>query len=131
MRKRGEYRRGAALVLMALLLLIPLALSGQMRGRRGVSPAHPEAFKGIVVTFHGTLRKLSKKEIMIESTGENRELITFRRNKATKFLENDAEIKPANIDLETVVTVDATEDIDLQLMAVSLIVGTPKKPQAK
>jgi hypothetical protein len=116
---------------MTLLLLIPVALPGQMRGRRGVSPAHPEAFKGIVVTFHGTLRKLSKKEIIIESAGENRELVTFRRNRTTKFLENDAEIKPTNIDLETVVTVDATEDVDLQLMAVSVIVGTSKKPQAK
>jgi hypothetical protein len=116
---------------MTVLLLIPVALSGQMRGRRGSSQAHPEAFKGIIVTFHGALRKLNKKEIIIESTGENRELVTFRRNKATKFLENDAEIKPTDIDLETAVTVDASEDIDLQLMAVRVIVGTPKKPEAK
>ena len=126
-----EMTRRGVLVLMAVLLLIPAALSGQMRGRRGVSPAHPEAFKGIIVTFHGALRKLNKKEIIIESTGENRELVTFRRNKATKFLENDAEIKPTDIDLETAVTVDASEDIDLQLMAVRVIFGTPKKPEAK
>jgi len=118
---------------MALLLLVPFALPAQ-RGRRGGSsaaPAHPEAFKGVVVTFHGKLKKLTKKEIMIESSDDNHEVLTFRRNKATKFLENDAEVKPANIDLETVVTVDASEDIDLQLMAVNVIVGAPKKADAK
>jgi len=105
-----------------------------MRGRRGgtsAAPAHPEAFKGVVVTFHGQLKKLAKKEIIIESSEDNHELLTFRRNKATKFLENDAEIKPALIDLEAVVTVEASEDVDLKLMAVNVIVGAPHKVEAK
>ena len=114
---------------------MPAALDAQMRGRRGggasAAPAHPEAFKGVVVTFRGQLKKLTKKEIIIESDEGNHELVTFRRNKATKFLENAAEIKPTLIDLETVVTVDASEDVDLKLMAVSVSVGAPKKAEAK
>src|ERR1700680_1433586 len=101
----GAYSRIAPLALVALLLVPPAALDGQMRGRRGGSssaPAHPEAFKGVVVTFHGTLKKLTKKEIMIESSEDNHELVTFRRSKGTKFFEKDAEIKSGAIDLETV-----------------------------
>jgi hypothetical protein len=101
--------------------LIPLALDGQMRGRRGNPSAgavHPEPYKG-VVTFHGKLKKLTKKEILIESA-DNHELLTFRRNKATKFLDNGAEVKAADIDLESAVSIDAAEDVDLKLMAISL-----------
>jgi len=35
------------------------------------------------------------------------------------------------IDLESAVTVNASEDVDLQLMAVSLSVRVPKKADAK
>jgi hypothetical protein len=116
-----------------LVLLAPVALDAQKgrRGRSSTSSTHAEAFKGIVVTFHGTLKKITKKEILIESGQDNHELLTFRRNKATKFLDNDAEIKPGAIDLESEVTVNASEDVDLHLMAVSLSVGVPKKADAK
>jgi hypothetical protein len=133
-RLREGYPKGVAIALMALLVLIPSALDGQTRGRRGTSSngtPHPEAFKGVIVTFQGKLKKLTKKEIIIESTEENHELLTFRRNKATKFLDNDAEIKPGAIDFESLVTVDASEDVDLKLMAVSVSVGAPKKADAK
>jgi hypothetical protein len=115
-----------------VLQLAPVALDAQ-KGRRGRSSnaaTHPEAFKGIIVTFHGTLKKITKKEILLESE-DNHELLTFRRNKATKFLNNDAEIKPGAIDLESAVTVNASEDVDLHLMAVSLSVRVPKKADAK
>jgi hypothetical protein len=114
-------------------MLAPVALDAQ-KGRRGRSSSaatHPEAFKGIVVTFRGTLKKITEKEILVESGEDNHELLTFRRNKATKFLDNDAEIKPGAIDLESEVTVNASEDVDLQLMAVSLSVGVPKRAVAK
>jgi hypothetical protein len=125
--------RSFSRVLVVLILLIPFGLSSQTRGRRGgasKAPSHPEAFKGVVVTFDGTLKKLTKKEITIEASS-NHELVTFRRNKTTKFLENDADIKPEAIDLEAAVTVDATEDVDLKLMAVSVKVGTAKKTEGE
>lgn len=68
---------------------------------------------------------------MIESGEDNHELLTFRRNKATKFLDNDAEVKPGAIDLESEVTVNASEDVDVQLMAVTVSVAAPKKTGAK
>ena len=128
MRTRGV--DGAAVV---LCLLIPLALDGQMRGRRGTASSgttHPEAFKGVVVTFQGALKKLTKKEIIIELV-DSHELLTLRRNKATKFLDKDAEIKPGAIDFESLVSVDASEDVDLKLMAIIVSVGAPKKPDVK
>ena len=79
----------------------------------------------MVVTFRGALKKLTKKEIIVELV-DSHELMTFRRNKATKFLDNDAEIKPGAIDFESVVSVDASEDVDLKLMAISVSVRTPK-----
>jgi hypothetical protein len=113
---------------LALALLINLDLNGQIRGRRGntsAGPIHPAPYKG-VVTFYGKLKKLTKKEILIESA-DNRELLTFRRNKATKFLDKDAEVKAADIDLESAVSVDAAEDVDLKLMAISLNASPPQR----
>jgi hypothetical protein len=133
MRTRRKYSGIAACALVALVLATPIALPGQMRGRRGNSSGaapHPEAFKGVVATFRGTLKKLTKKEIVIDLV-DSHELMTFRRNKSTKFLDNDVEIKPAAIDFESLVTVDASEDVDLKLMAVRVSVGAPKKADAK
>ena len=133
MRTQAKYSGTAACALVMLILAAPSILPGQMRGRRGTSSGatpHPEAFKGVVVTFQGKLKKLTKKEIIIDLV-DSHELMTFRRNKTTKFLDNDAEIKPGAIDFESLVTVDASEDVDLKLMAVSVSVGAPKKADAK
>jgi len=129
-------RRTALRVSIIAILFTQAAFYGQMRGRRGNSaaPAHPEAYKGIVITFHGALKKLTKKEIIIESS-ENHELLTFRRNKATKFLNGTTEIKPTDVDMETQVSIDASEDVDLKLMAISLDIAPPpstgQKPTGK
>jgi len=115
------------------MLTATTALHGQMRGRRGTSSngtPHPEAFKGVVVTFQGALKKLTKKEIIIELV-DSHELLTLRRNKATKFRDKDAEIKPGAIDFESLVSVDASEDVDLKLMAISVSVGAPNRPDVK
>jgi hypothetical protein len=133
MRTQARYSGTAACALVTLILAAPRILPGQMRGRRGTSSGatpHPEAFKGVVVTFQGKLKKLTKKEIIIDLV-DSHELMTFRRNKTTKFLDNDAEIKPGAIDFESLVTVDASEDVDLKLMAVSVSVGARKKADAK
>jgi hypothetical protein len=132
MRTRIKYVRSAAFALVTLLLVLPVGADGQMRTRRGgvAAPAHPEAFKGIVVTFNGVLKKLTKKEIVIESA-DSHELVTFRCNKTTKFLDGDSAIKPGAIDMETMVSVDASEDVDLKLMAISLNIAPPKKSAEK
>jgi hypothetical protein len=132
MRMRMKQVRTAALALATLLFMLAVTADGQMRTRRGASaaPVHPEAFKGIVVVFHGALKKLTKKEIVIESA-DNHELLTFRRNKATKFLNDETEIKPSAIDMETQVWLDASEDVDLKLMAIDLNLAPPKATPEK
>jgi hypothetical protein len=121
----ASWKPGRSVLIAGLIFLIPALLLGQYRSRRGpatATPTHPEAYKGAVVTFHGTLKKLSKKEILVLSD-ENAQLLTFRRNKATKFFNNGKEVKPTSIDLETAVAVDATEDIDLKLLAAAVKVA--------
>jgi hypothetical protein len=112
----------AALVLS--LLLAGLA-HGQYRGRRGPATATARAggLQGLVVTFHGALKKLTKKEILIQS--DENQLMTIRCSGRTKFLDRDnKKIKPSDIDLETVVSIDASEDLDSKLLAINIRVAS-------
>jgi hypothetical protein len=112
----------AALVLS--LFLSGLA-HGQSRGRRGPATATARAggIQGLVVTFHGALKKLTKKEILIQS--DENQLMTIRCSGKTKFLDKDnKKIKPSDIDLETVVSIDASEDLDSKLMAINVRVAS-------
>jgi hypothetical protein len=105
-----------------------LAQSGYPRARRGGSsttPANLSAYKGVAGSFHGTLKDLNKKEIMIET--DDHQSVSIRRSGKTKFLKGPQPIKPSEIDMETTVTIDASEDVDLKLTAISVTVDTPKK----
>jgi hypothetical protein len=95
--------------------------------RRGTAPGtgNPGAYKGIAGSFHGKLKDLTKKEIMIETDDD--QTVSIHIAGKTKFLKGGKTIKPSDIDLETLVTVDAREDVDLSLTAVDVIVDTPKK----
>ena len=76
-----------------------------------------------MVTFHGALKKLTKKEILIQS--DENQLMTIRCSGKTKFLDKDnKKIKPSDIDLETVVSIDASEDLDSKLMAINVRVAS-------
>ncbi len=111
-------KKWAAIV---VVLLIATGLQAQYRSRRGgrgTATENAPALKGVIVTFHGALKKLTKKEILIQS--DDNQLLTFRCSKKTKFLGTDGEIKATDIDLESPVTVSASEDTDLKLMAVSV-----------
>lgn len=131
MRSTGSAFREFAGAVIVVVLLTPGALDGQMRTRRGTLPTtpHVDPYK-VVATFHGKLKKLTKKEIVIEAS-DSQELVTFRRYKDTKFLDNETPIKPTAIDMESVVSVDAQEDDDLKLKAVSLNIGAPKEKPAE
>lgn len=76
-------------------------------------------------SFHGKLKDLSSKEITIETADD--QIVSIHRSRKTKFFKGTQSIKPSDIDLETPVTVDATEEVDLSLTAVSVTVDTPKK----
>jgi hypothetical protein len=120
---------------LALSLLLGSVVYGQYRGRRGGGSSTPTAraggIQGLIVTFHGALKKLTKKEILIES--DESQLMTMRVSGKTKFLDKDGKaIKRTDIDLETVLSIDASEDLDTKLMAVNVRVAVaPPKSLGK
>lgn len=85
----------------------------------------PDAYKGVAGSFHGKLKELTEKEIMI--VNDDDQMISVRRSRKTKFLKDGKAIKPGDIDLETPVTVDASEESDLKLTALSVTVDSPPK----
>lgn len=103
-----------------------LALAGQMpypRARRGLAPTAVPATapKGVLMVFHGKLKVIDKKKIVIE-TDESQQLLTIRLTGKTKFLNAGKEVKPATIDLETPLTVDASQDKDASFLAANVTV---------
>jgi len=118
-----------------LALLLSAQLPAQYYPRRGPVAATATAgpYNGPAVTFHGTLKALTKKELIVdldksESTDDQQSL-TFRFSKKTKFLEKDKSIKPADLAVGAHVTIDATRDGDLKLSALNVLVAPP--PSAK
>jgi hypothetical protein len=119
------------LVRLVLLLGVvsPMLLLSQYYPRPGrrLAPGtpNPGAYKNVAGSFHGKLKDLSKKEITIET--EDSQLVSIHRSGKTKFFKGTQSIKASDIDIETPVTVDAMEDVDLTLTALSVTVDTPKK----
>lgn len=108
-------------------LLLPALLPAQYYPRsRGLGPStpHPGAYN-VAGSFHGKLKDLTNKEITIETDDD--QVVSIHRSRKTKFYKGAKTIKPSDIDLETPITVDAAEDVDLSLTAVSVTVDTPKK----
>lgn len=111
---------------LALLCSVIASMDGQVaRARRAPIP-----YKGVVVTFHGALKKVTKKEILIQSDED--QLLTMRCSNKTKFYDHGEEIKATGIDLESRVSIDATQDSDLKLLAIKVAVeASPRKSLGK
>lgn len=107
-------------------LLLPVLLAQYYPRTRRVAPntPNPSAYH-VAGSFHGKLKDLTSKEITIET--DDNQIVSIHRSRKTQFLKGTQKIKPSDIDLETMVTVDASEDVDLSLTAVSVTVDTPKK----
>jgi hypothetical protein len=123
-------------VAITLLLLLPVLLAGQGgygRARRSgprITPGAADASKGVAVTFRGKLKDLDKKNVVIET--EEDQTVSMRITGKTKFLKNDQAIKPSQIAPGTPISIDATEDTDLSIVALNVIVDSPpKKSDAK
>lgn len=110
--------------LAGLLLGVSLTAPLQAQRRRSAAPksAGPDAGvnKDLAGTFHGTLKELTKKEIALQTAED--QTVVIRRSRKTKFFKDGKEIKAANIALDTAVSVDAIEDIDLKPIAVTVTV---------
>ena len=58
--------------------------------------------------FHGKLKQVTDKEIVIEN--QSNQMVSIRRSHKTKFLRNNELIHPSDIDLDTPIIVEATEE---------------------
>jgi hypothetical protein len=111
------------LVWTALLVAMTAAvLPGQYSRRRSVATATAAPYNGPAVSFNGTVKALTKKEIIIDLDSED-ESLTLRRSGKTKFFKDDKEIKAADIRVGTHVTLDATRDGDQKLSALKVMVA--------
>ncbi len=118
----------ALLVLMTAAILPGQYLPGQYSRRRPSSAtvgAGP--YNGPAVSFNGTVKSLTKKEIIIDLDAEQ-ESLTLRRSGKTKFFKDDKEIKAADIPVGTHVTLDATRDGDQKLSALKVMVAPAATP---
>jgi len=79
-------------------------------------------YKAAVGIFRGKLKQLNEKEIVIEN--DSKQLISIRRSHKTKFLMNNQPIRPSDIDLETPVTIDASESTNVSLLAINVSVDS-------
>jgi hypothetical protein len=73
-----------------------------------------------VATFHGKLKSLSKKEIVLE-LGEDQS-IAFHVSGKTRFLKNGKPIKPAAIAAGAALTIDGRRDLLGNVDAVTVTV---------
>ena len=122
--KSERMRMKTLLTAMLLLLCVVPAIAQRRRG--GAAPqSKPLPIKGVIVSVHGTVQELTKKSILVQ-TDEN-QLVTVRIDKKTKFLKGTDEIKATDIDLNTVVTVDAAEDAEIKLLAVDVKMDPKQK----
>lgn len=119
-------------VVLLLAFVVSSLMYGQTRNsreRRSASPRqglNTSAVKDLAGTFRGTLKDLTSKEIVIQN--EESQTVSIRRNRKTKFLRDEREIKASEIPLDTPVTIEATQDIDLKPMAISVTADSaPKK----
>jgi hypothetical protein len=123
--------RNGLLFAVVLALLVSTFAQAQTaypypQGRRRVLSGTPTtgAYKDLAGTFHGTLKQLSNKEIVIQNDDD--QTVVIRRSRKTKFLMDDKEIKASAVALNTLVTVEAAQDTDLKPIAVSLSIDVPK-----
>jgi hypothetical protein len=122
------------LVSVLAALVLPVLSTAQVGYGRRRGPVAATAtsgpYDGPAVTFQGTVKSLSKKELTIDVDAEEQSL-TFRVIKKTKFLKDGKEIKLADIAEGTHVSIDATREGDQKLSALNVMVAPPAKAGAK
>lgn len=129
--------RHIAIFLVLLALLLPVRLLAQYSRRRGPSSATANSgpYGGPAVTFSGTVKALTKKELVVDldrpDPDAEQQSLTFRLSKKTRFLKGDQPIKLSDIEAGTHISLDATRDGDLKFSALNVMVAPPGKPAEK
>jgi hypothetical protein len=109
------------------LSLILCAISANAQYRRRTTSNSPGdltggAYNQPSATMHGTLKKITSKDIFILVEGD--QSVDIDRTHKTKFMKDGKEIKPADIAPGSVVTVDVNHDPQLHPLAVTLTVDS-------
>src|SRR6266404_3093799 len=120
--------RNGILLLLVTVLMNPVEAQRTRRARPSGTSTDTAVYKNLAGTFHGTVKQLDKKEITIQTEGD--QTVTIRLSRKTKFLKDGQEIKRTDIDLNARVSVDAREDVDLKPIAVAVAIDSapPKAP---
>ncbi len=106
-------RRG----LFAIILASP-ALLAQRRGRtQGPKPngAGGSTSEEMLLRFPGTLKSISKKEILLEVEGEQQ--LIFRRIKKTRFLDGEKEAKETDAPAGQAIVIEGRRELNGDLDA--------------
>jgi hypothetical protein len=96
------------------------------RGRQAQPQTKVSELETPVATFHGTLKSLSKKEVVLAMPED--QSIVFHVSHKTKFLKDGKPIKPAAIPADATLTVDGKRDLLGNVEAVSVTVDAGRKP---
>lgn len=129
--------RHLAILLVLLALLLAARLPAQYTRRRGPASATANSgpYSGPAVTFNGTVKVLTKKELVVDldrpDPDAEQQSLTFRLSKKTRFLKDDQPVKPSDIEAGTHITLDATRDGDLKFSALNVMVAPPGKTAGK
>jgi hypothetical protein len=129
----NESMRYIAILALILAILLPGSMPAQYYPRRGpvAATATSGPYGGPAVTFNGTVKALTKKELIVDldpgDSGAQRQSLTFRLSKKTKFLKADQPIKPSDIETGTHISIDATRDGDLKFSALNVMLVPPGK----
>jgi len=75
---------------------------------KGTIDGSGKLYKTAIGIFHGRLKQLTDKEIVIEN--QSNQTISIRRSHKTKFLRNNEPIHPSDIDLDTPIIIEVTEE---------------------
>jgi hypothetical protein len=122
--------RKIAVVPVVLLLVLAASPSQARRRRPSTAAATSGPYSEPPVTFYGTVKYISKKEISIDLDSEKQSL-TLRCSGKTKFSRNGRQIKAAGIPAGAHVAVDAILAPDAELEALHVMVKPALKPAPK
>jgi len=125
--------RHLAILALILAFALPMCAPAQYVRRRPVTAtANSGPYNGPAVAFNGTVKVLTKKEMVVEldrpQAGADQQTMTFRLSKKTKFLKGDQPIKSADIAEGTHISLDAVRDGDLKFSAVNVIIAAAPTP---
>ncbi len=107
---------------LLISLLIASQISPAQRGRRvpQQGTANAGAFNLPAVTFTGSLKEITAKKIVLDSS--EGQAVTIFRNRKTRFLKGDQAIDPKKIAEGTKLTLDVAKNPDGTLLAVNVMV---------